>query len=112
MLRIITLFLLLFTSINAHAVRVELTNFTLWTNHLSLEVIRVSLPSGVISNPSGCSNPDSYYVPIALSAATQQRIYSMLLTAKIVSVPVQIWVNGCEAGADGSRPAIMDAFLP
>ena len=83
---------------------VDLTGFYLWSNTYLLDVIRVEV-GGVIQNPGGCSDPDSYMVLTTLSAEAKQRIYSTLLAAKLAGRPVRLRVDGCESNKPPLSPS-------
>ena len=48
--------------------------------------------ASVTSNPSGCSDSQSFYLPVVTDV--QKRMFAMLLTAKSMGSRVRFWVTG------------------
>lgn len=89
--------------VNAQWVWVNAASYNVWSNTYKTEYIRIEVFNGeTIQNPSGCTDPDSYYIPASLSGGVQSRIYSALLLALSQSKKLKLWVEGCEV----NRPAV------
>lgn len=85
---------------------VTLTQFSLWSDTYGEDTIRITSSVG-ISNPEGCTDPDSYFVRSTLSSTVKSRIYSTLLAAKMGGKSVNVFLDGCES----SRPGISTVVI-
>jgi hypothetical protein len=104
---LITVFLLLLLPNPSNAnTSVDIINFELWSTTNGLDVIRV-VPTSAAVVGIGCSDPDSYLVKTTMSDKSVNRIYATLLTAKISSRQVRLFVSGCEL----NRPAIVNVIM-